>query len=64
MSAADQALEERIEIPSIPSELQKKIAHLQEEYARAEVVQSEFSSYPSFRLNCLSLAGTACLQFG
>lgn len=46
--SADQALEDRIEIPSIPHEAQKQIAHLQEEFARAEVVQSELQPFDPF----------------
>ncbi|KAJ5672826.1 hypothetical protein N7507_001953 [Penicillium longicatenatum] len=35
----DQSLEERIEFPTIPLEAQSKIAHLQEQFVRAEVEQ-------------------------
>ena len=37
--AEDQSLMERVEFPTIPVEAQKKIAHLQEEFMRAEVQQ-------------------------
>lgn len=39
MSAEDQSLLERVEIPSIPKETATKIAHLQEQFIRAEVEQ-------------------------
>ncbi|KAJ5223671.1 hypothetical protein N7468_008213 [Penicillium chermesinum] len=44
--SADQALEERIEVPSIPVDAQRKIAHLGEEFARAEVEQKENTGAP------------------
>ena len=39
MSAEDQSLLERVEIPSIPKETATKISHLQEQFIRAEVEQ-------------------------
>lgn len=39
MSGEDQSLMERIEVPNIPKDAQKKISHLQEEFIRAEVEQ-------------------------
>lgn len=37
--AEDQSLLERVEFPTIPKDAAKKIAHLQEEFIRAEVEQ-------------------------
>lgn len=47
MSAEDQSLLERVEMPNIPKDAQKKIAYLQEEFIRAEVEQRTFHCPPS-----------------
>ncbi|KAJ5378833.1 hypothetical protein N7509_011952 [Penicillium cosmopolitanum] len=39
MSGEDQSLMDRVEMPNIPKDAQKKISHLQEEFIRAEVEQ-------------------------
>jgi hypothetical protein len=39
MSGEDKSLLERVEVPSIPRETAIKIAHLQEQFIRAEVEQ-------------------------
>lgn len=54
MSAEDQSLLERIELPAIPADARTKISHLMEELDRAEVEQCKFipllSLYTLWRL--------------
>ena len=48
MSAEDQSLLERVEIPSIPKEAAQKISHLQEQFIRAEVEQRKLPNLSCF----------------
>lgn len=48
MSGEDKSLLERVEFPTIPKDAAKKIAHLQEEFLRAEVEQRTFFLYFDF----------------
>lgn len=50
MSGEDQSLMDRIEVPRVPKNAQKKVNHLQEEFFRAEVEQrmsKSLSFHPS-----------------
>lgn len=50
MSGEDQSLMERIEVPSVPKNAQKKVNHLQEEFFRAEVEQRTSNPFLSIPL--------------
>jgi len=59
MSAEDKSLLERVEVPSIPKGLATKIAHLQEQFIRAEVEQRKLSiSFPRDSAAARNYVGT------